>query len=411
MIATSFKLPCGLTLPNRIVKAAMTERLSGIDARANEKHVRLYQRFAEGGAGMLLTGNVLVDGRYLEAPGNVLVEDDKGIDALKSWAQAGKSRGGAMIMQINHAGRQTPRSCARHSIAPSAVPMAMRNFFSEPRAMSETDIEETIGRFAFTASVAERAGFDGVELHAAHGYLISQFLSPRVNHRRDQWGGPIENRARLLVRVTSAIRAAVSQTFAVGVKLNVGDFIAGGFEPSDALKTISLLNDAGLDFLELSGGTHEHAVSFGFKGEQETPKEAYFRHYAQAVRQVTALPLVLTGGIRSRGTMEALLQNNVCDLIGMARPLATEPDLPRKLIRGEAEQAQFISLKLPKPPRDTLAELMWRRAQLVRMANGRDPKLSIFPTLSLIRMLFEERSYAKKRAAWLRREKRISSLL
>ncbi|WP_420969088.1 NADH:flavin oxidoreductase/NADH oxidase family protein [Bradyrhizobium sp. B120] len=404
MIASNLTLPCGLTIPNRMVKAAMTEKFAGVDGHASSRHAELFKRFAEGGAGMLITGNVVVDPRYLEAPGNVFIEDDSGLVHLRRWAAAGKSTGARMIMQINHAGRQTPSSVADTSIAPSAVPLNLGKFFSTPRAMTEIEIEEVIGRFAFAASLAEKAGFDGVEIHAAHGYLISQFLSPKVNRRTDSWGGSIANRARILVRVVKSVRAAVSSNFAVGVKLNVGDFIKGGLEPEDAILVARMLDPLGVDFIELSGGTHERAVSFGFgEAEEGGASEAYFATYARRVRAATRIPLILTGGMRSAKIMREVVESGLCDLVGMARPLVIDPDLPGRLLRGDAKEAAKFSLKLPPPPRANLLELLWSREQLVRIADGKKPRLNSSPKLSLYRMLWEELGFRGRRRRYLRK--------
>ena len=402
MLSSPFRFPCGLEVPNRIAKAAMTERLAGADCRANERHARLFKAFADGGAGLLLTGNVVVDSRYLEAPGNVAVEDDRGLAELEAWAAATRSGGGAAILQLNHAGRQTPRSTAEVSVAPSAVPLTMRRFFSVPREITESEILETIERFAYAARIAERAGFSGVEVHAAHGYLFSQFLSPRVNRRTDIWGGSIENRARILVMTVRRIREVVAPGFAVGVKLNVEDFIKGGLAPEDTLQVVAMLNPLGVDFVELSGGTHEYAVAFD--GSRPTQKqEGLFFDYAAAIRKISDIPLILTGGMRTRRGMEHALSTGVCELVGMARPLALEPDLPRRLLAGEAEGARPVTLKLPPPPRGGLAELNWARVQLTRIARGARPKPSISPKLALIGMLLEERGFAKRRRAHLAR--------
>lgn len=405
MFDTPFTFPCGLTVPNRIAKASMTERLAGPDARANAGLARLYQTFADGGAGLLLTGNVIVDGRYLEAPGNVVVEDMSGLAELRAWARAGQSRGAAMIMQLNQAGRQVPRSVAAESVAPSAVPLAARRFFSTPRAMTETEILETVERFALAAAAAERAGFSGVEIHAAHGYLLSQFLSPRVNRRTDAWGGSVENRARLLLHVVRRVREVVAPSFAVGIKLNVEDYVKGGLAADEALQVGRLLDPLGIDFLELSGGTHEYPVTFDAKAAP-TAFEGFFLQHAAAMRRVCGAPLLLTGGMRSRDGMTRALTAGACDLVGMARPLALEPDLPRRLLEGRAAAARPVALNLPPPPRAALAELNWARVQLGRMARGLQPKLTLSPKLALVLMLLSDRRFSRKRRAYLARHPR-----
>jgi 2,4-dienoyl-CoA reductase-like NADH-dependent reductase (Old Yellow Enzyme family) len=403
MLSSPFRFPCGLSVPNRITKGPMTEALAGPDCRANARHIRLYQTFAEGGAGLLVTGNVVVDSRYLETPGNVVIEDDLGLPVLKEWARAAQAGGAAVIMQLSHAGRQTPRSAAKHSVAPSAVLMTNAKFFSTPREITEPEILETIERFAYAASVAERAGFAGVEVHAANGYLLSQFLSPRVNRRTDAWGGSIENRARILVRTVARIREVVSKNFAVGVKLNVEDFIKGGLAPEDALQAIRMLTPLGVDFLELSGGTHEYAAVFELGYKEPRKSEGVFLDYALAVRKVTDIPLILTGGMRTRLGMERALTIGACDLIAMARPLALEPDLPRRMLNGQADGARNFPIKLLPPPRAALSELIWTRTQLGRMSRGRKPKPKMWVKLALIKMLLQDRSFAKRRRAYLAR--------
>lgn len=400
MLSSSFRFPCGMVVPNRIAKASMTERLAGPDCHANAPLARLYRTLAQGGAGLLLTGNVLVDSRYLEAPGNVVVENEDGLAGLEAWSAAGRSAGAAVVMQLNHAGRQTPRSTASESVAPSAVPLTMSKFFSVPRQISEREIAEVIERFAFAAAVAERAGFSGVEVHAAHGYLISQFLSPRVNRRTDRWGGSIENRARLLVRVVERIKEVTSGRFAVGVKLNVEDFVKGGLSLDDAVRAVQLLDPLRIDFLELTGGTHEYAVVFDREREQREP---IFLEQALRMRDATSAPLILTGGMRTLAGMERALSSGACDMVGMARPFAAEPDLPRRLLSGQAIAARPIELDLPPPPRAALAELVWARAQLGRMARGRAPRPGMSPKWALLRMVLKDMGFARRRARHVRR--------
>ncbi len=404
LLASGFKFPCGLSVRNRIVKASMTECLAGPDGHANELHSRLYDTFAEGGAGLMLTGNVLIDSRYLEAPGNVVIENGRGLPQLVRWAAAATSRGTAVIMQLNHAGRQTPRSAARESVAPSAVPLTAGKFFSTPREITEKEILETIERFAYAAEIAERAGFSGVEVHAAHGYLFSQFLSPRVNRRADQWGGSIENRARILIRTVTRIREMVSSGFAVGVKLNVDDFIKGGLTPDDSLEVAKMLSPLGVDFIEVGGGTHEYAAAFELGYAGGVGAEGLYADYARKLRQVTSIPLILTGGLRARASMERLLSSGACDLVGMARPFAIEPDLPLRMLRGEAEGARKVDIKLLPAPRAAFSELIWARAQIRRLAMGLKPKPGMSAKWAVLGMLWRDRGFAKRQRAIKRRQ-------
>jgi 2,4-dienoyl-CoA reductase-like NADH-dependent reductase (Old Yellow Enzyme family) len=406
MLETPFRFPCGLTVSNRIVKAAMTERLADVAGRPGGAHVRLFHRLGQGGAGTLLTGNVVVDGAHLEGFGNAILEDDSALPDFVRWAVAGRAAGSAILMQLNHPGRQAMRLVTEHPLAPSAVALASR-FFAPPRALSEPEILDIIARFCTSARLAERAGFSGVELHAAHGYLLSQFLSPKVNQRTDKWGGSVENRARILLEIVDAIRAAVSSSFALGIKINAGDFIKGGLEPAEARTTLRLLDGRGIDFVEVSGGTFERNVSFGDGLSASTrQREGYFVELAQDARGATRIPLIVTGGLRSRDGMERALREGACDLIGLARPLAIEPDLPRHLLDGSAARAREIHLDVPPGPRGQLAELMWYRAQLERIAAGGEPDLRASPNRALLRIMLRDRVAAWRRRRYVNQQRR-----
>jgi 2,4-dienoyl-CoA reductase-like NADH-dependent reductase (Old Yellow Enzyme family) len=215
----------------------------------------------------------------------------------------------------------------------------------------------------------EKAGFDGVEIHAAHGYLIGQFLSPATNLRADQWGGTLENRSRFLLEIVRVIRARVRPGFAVFVKINASDFQPGGFDIDDSAHVVGLLQDEGVDLVEISGGTYESS-SGALRvrpDEPGTSKDAYFAGFAPRLRQVTSIPLALTGGLRSRAIMEALVHDGVVDLIGLARPLVEQPEAPRGLIEGTVD-----TLDLAGPPAGGASELLWYIAQFQRLANGQD---------------------------------------
>ena len=346
-------LPNGVSLKNRIVKAAMTEGLADALNRATERHVTIYRRWAEGGAGLLLTGNVMVDRRYLERPGNVAIDgpqSEEQLDALRRWSSAARDAGADIWMQISHAGRQSPKIVAAEPVAPSAVEIALPGgTFAKPRALSAAEIENVVERFVHVASVAKQTGFTGVQIHAAHGYLISEFLNPLVNQRDDAWGGSLENRARLLLTVVREVRARVGSGYPISVKLNSSDFQKGGFGPGDSLQVAEWLNEAGVDMLEISGGSYEQPAMMDIEGmearyeetkrETTRAREAYFLTYAEEMRKVARMPLMVTGGFRTRAGMEEAIRAGACDLCGIARPLCVDPDLPRRLMRGEVEAA------------------------------------------------------------------------
>lgn len=355
LLAHALKLPCGATLPNRLCKSAMTEGLSDPRLYANERHNRLYRLWSEGGIGLSITGNVQIDQRVLERPGNVAIDPaedyrpgHEGFERLRAWAQAGTVAGNHLWMQISHAGRQSPWYVARQPLAPSEVQLDLMGNYRRPRALTEAEILDFIRRFADVARVAREAGFTGVQIHSAHGYLLSSFLSPVTNVRTDAWGGPLANRARFLLETLRAVRKAVGADFPVGVKLNSDDFRRGGFAFEDCLQLVDWLNAESVDLLEVSGGTYEQPKLLGFEGRAEdavpmrastAKREAYFLEYAAAIRKVARMPILMPGGFRSRAAMEAALASGDVDVIGLARPLCTEPELPRRFLDGSAETA------------------------------------------------------------------------
>jgi 2,4-dienoyl-CoA reductase-like NADH-dependent reductase (Old Yellow Enzyme family) len=348
-IESPLALPCGVVLKNRLCKAALTEGIADPLNRANPRLSNLYSRWGAGGSGLLITGNVQVDRRYLERPGNMAVDGNGGLDALADLARAGSAGGAQVWMQINHPGRQTPIYLNPHPVAPSAVPLAFDDFngirFGAPRALTGAEVEDIVRRFAHVAAAARACGFTGVQVHAAHGYLLSEFLSPLANQRTDRWGGPLENRARLLLEVVRAVRAVVGPALAVSVKLNSSDFQKGGFSHEDCLRVVGWLDEAGVDLLELSGGNYEQPSMGGAESDTDVlpvkastrAREAYFLAYAESVRRaVRNTPLMVTGGFRSRAAMDAALAEGAADVIGLGRPLCSDSDIPGALLDRSA---------------------------------------------------------------------------
>lgn len=380
LLAQTLTLPCGQVLKNRLAKSAMSEALGTTDNHVTEGLVSLYRCWAQGGTGLLITGNVMVDRRALGEPNNVALEDDSDMPLLKRWAAAGNSNGAQCWVQLNHPGRQAPKGLNAETLSPSAVPFlpALQAFFGPPRALLESEIEQLIQRFARSAALVKQAGFSGVQIHGAHGYLVSQFLSPLTNQRTDQWGGSAENRRRFVLEVYRAIRAAVGAEFAVGIKLNSADFQRGGFTEEESLEVIRALQAEGIDLIELSGGTYEApAMSDKQRHSESTLKrEAYFLEFAEKVRDVVKVPLMVTGGFRSLTGMGAALQSAALDLVGLGRSLAVEPDLPNRLLAGQEprHQVQTIRTGIGAIDRMALMEVVWYSRQLRRMARGRPTK-------------------------------------
>ena len=355
LLAQPLTLPCGATLPNRLSKAAMTEGLATAQGVPTPELERLYGIWSDGGAGMLLSGNIQIDRDHLERPGNVIVDSEPNPEmqaALASWAKAATRNGNHFWAQISHAGRQTQKIINKTPKAPSAVKLGLPGGqFGEPVALTAEEIAEIVRRFAVGAAAVKAAGFTGVQVHSAHGYLFSQFLSPRSNLRTDQYGGTLANRARALLDAVAAVRKAVGPDFPVSVKLNSADFQKGGFDFEDSLQVVQWLEQAGVDLIEISGGTYEQPKLLGLQGMEEEEKqevaestmvrEAYFVDFALAMQKKVSIPLMVTGGFRQRLAMEQALESGSADVVGLGRPMCVMTDAPKQLMAGLDELPRF----------------------------------------------------------------------
>lgn len=382
VLGESLQLPCGAVLKNRLAKSAMSEAMAGRDGAPNEELARLYARWADGGLGLCITGNVMVDRRYLGEPGNVWIEDESQLAAFTRWAQAGTRNGTALWMQLNHPGKQSPKGLNRENVAPSAIPFRadLAPFFATPRELRGEEIEDIVRRFGTAAAVAQKAGFSGVQIHGAHGYLVGQFLSPHHNRRTDQWGGTPQNRRRFVLAVLAEIRRRVGPGFPVGIKLNSADFQRGGFTEEESLDTIRALAAAGIDLIEISGGTYEAPAMTGVKQEPQKDstrqREAYFMDFAEKARAAVDVPLMLTGGFRSLRGMAGAITGGAVDLVGLARSLVLETDLPNRVLAGDEprEQVRPITTGIKRIDRMGLMEITWYTRQLQRIGRGHEPQ-------------------------------------
>jgi 2,4-dienoyl-CoA reductase-like NADH-dependent reductase (Old Yellow Enzyme family) len=401
---SALPLRSGGRLCNRIAKAAMEEGMAGGSQLPDERLASLYRRWGAGGAGLLITGNVMVQAEALTGPGGVVFDDRAPLEPFARWAEAGKSGGAAIWMQISHPGRQVPAQMPGVVWGPSAVAVELGKHskrFGRPVAMTEEQLGATVRRFATTASLAERVGFDGVEIHAAHGYLISQFLSPLVNRRSDEWGGRLENRARLLLDVVRAVRAAVSTSFAVAVKLNSADFQRGGFEADDAKRVIAMLEPLGVDLVELSGGSYESPAMTGRPVDGRTAaREAYFLDLAAELAKTSPLPLMLTGGISCRETAEAVLASGVA-MIGMGTAIAVTPDLPDRWRSGREAGERLEPVAWSDKTLASAASMALVRHQMRRITRGKDPSGKTHPLHALACDQRAQRRALGRYRAWL----------
>ncbi|KAM5352765.1 hypothetical protein ACJ41O_005487 [Fusarium nematophilum] len=377
-------LPCGLTFPNRLIKAALTEQMSDREALPTpDQFTRSYGAWADGGWGMILTGNVQVDERYMGGPDdtaiNMSLPEEKVIDAYRTFATACRRNGTPAIMQINHPGRQSPmgagtRSLWSKTLAPSAIPLDIGSdlisrlaaclIFGTPKEMTVADIEDVVQRFANAARIAAEAGFDGVQIHAAHGYLLAQFLSAKTNRRTDAYGGSTTARAKIVVDIIHAMRAVVPEKFCIGMKFNSVDHQSdqpaeSSPELQECLEQIAIISEVGLDFLEVSGGTYENPTMMGEspntppRSEKTAARESFFLDFAREMRaKLPDMPLIVTGGFRTRAGMEAALKEGACDMIGIGRPSILNPSLPVNTILSKevkSEDAKVYVRRIQTP--------------------------------------------------------------
>ena len=401
---SSLTLPNGAVVPNRVAKAAMEENMADADHAPSAGLLSLYRAWAKGGAGLIITGNVMVDARAMTGPGGVVLEDDRHLDRFRAWAEAGRAGGAQFWMQINHPGRQAPASLGQQTVAPSALSLdlgALSGQFAPPREMTAADIADVERRFVASAVLAERAGFTGVEVHAAHGYLISQFLSPLSNKRTDRWGGSLENRARLLLDIVRAIKAAVRPGFAVAVKLNSADFQRGGFSPEDARAVVEMLGGLGVDLVELSGGSYEAPAMMGAARDDRTlAREAYFLEFARDIATVATMPLMVTGGIRRREVAEKVVDSGVA-IAGIATALAIDPDLPKKWRAGQGGVPMLKPITWKNKPLASSAHMAAVKYQLTRLSRRRPTSPGISPVWALACSQLESRRRARQYRRWI----------
>ncbi|MBE7411698.1 MAG: NADH:flavin oxidoreductase/NADH oxidase family protein [Leptospiraceae bacterium] len=372
------KLPCGAVLKNRIGKSAMSENMANKDHKINQKFIHLYKRWAYGGAGLLLTGNIMIDSKALGEPRNVVFEKENIDPLLKDWANSGKENNTHFWTQLNHPGKQAPKFLSKSPVAPSAIPFRspLNKAFSTPRELTEKEIYEIIERFTFAAKLSKDSGFSGVQIHGAHGYLVSQFLSPKHNIREDDWGGTPKKRMRFVSKLYESIRKEVGKNFPVGIKLNSADFQRGGFTKHESMEVVEYLSSEGMDLIEISGGTYESPVMMGeTKKESTKEREAYFLDYCEEVRKKVKTPLMLTGGFRSLETMNKAIQSGVCDLIGLGRSIVIQPEFPNDLLSGKNIKSMVKPLSTGIKILDSIIplEITWYTEQIHRIGKGLNP--------------------------------------
>ena len=387
-LSDSLVINTNCTLKNRIAKSALSEQLSDRNHNPTDELIKLYSRWAEGGAGLLITGNVMLNHDSIAEPKNIVLNEYSDLARFKLWAKSAKQNGTRCFMQLNHPGRQIPNFLSVSPKAPSEVAMkgTMRLGFNKPKALSTTEIRGIISRFAYSAELAKECGFDGVQIHGAHGYLVNQFLSPLHNQRTDEWGGSSENRMRFVIEVCRAIRAKVGDKFPIAIKLNSTDAQAGGYTEDDAIKVAKRLIEEGIDLIEVSGGNYE---SQAMMGDEKTLADGrgYFSHFAEQLKTLGDVPIMVTGGLRNKQFINESIKNGKFELAGLGRPFALDPNLPQKLLSNSNESippTPYIKSGVGFLDRLLIINITWYEQQLAQLGKGYPSRPQLSPWISML---------------------------
>lgn len=404
-ISDQFVFANGAISKNRLFKSAMSEQLGTLEHNPSQGLINVYKQWAAGGCGILVSGNIMVNRQHLGEPKNVVLDEQSDLSLFTAWAAAATANDTQFWAQLNHPGKQIPSFLNKEPVAPSAISLGrgLEKAFATPRALTIAEIEQTIDQYATAAKLAKQTGFTGVQIHGAHGYLVSQFLSPRHNQRQDEWGGSLDNRMRFVLAVYAAIREQVGDDFPVAIKLNSADFMDGGFTEDESMQVVQALAKAGIDLVEISGGTYESPEMAKDSPKATTRKrEAFFLDYAEKVRQLVDIPLAVTGGFRSTEGMNAALATGAMDFIGIARPMAVEPDMPKQAMTNNRYNIELPILSTGIKGLDKLAahNIYWYENQLWRMAKNKapDPKMSPWKSFGMTMLNNGQYALRKRRA-------------
>ncbi|CAK4031087.1 NADH-dependent flavin oxidoreductase [Lecanosticta acicola] len=353
----------GKTARNRFLKAPMTERLchwnehgQPISVRGfpSKEYKHLYRRWGQGEIGMIVSGNTMIRYDAVEAYGNPILQDDHDgrVETYREMTSLAKAHGSLIVAQLSHPGRQGPKALNPHPVSASDVQLQKHwagNEFARPTPLTIPDIKEIVRQFGETAYLCHQAGFDGVQVHCAHGYLLAQFLALTTNTRDDEYGGSFENRSRIIFDIIDEIHRRVTDaSFIICVKVNSVEFQPGGQTPEDCRNLCQKLEEARVDFIDLSGGTFE-GRAFEHKKESTKARESYFIEFAELIRPLlTKTRLYVTGGFRTASGMVSAINASACDGIGIARPLAAEPYLCKEILEGKVTGAIENLMPVPK---------------------------------------------------------------
>ncbi|RDE25221.1 oxidoreductase [Motiliproteus coralliicola] len=364
-LGQSLRLPCGAILKNRLLKSAMSDSLADGKGNATLEQARLYERWAEGGVALSIIGEVQVDPRYPEKPGNLVLGPNTNRQALSELAARGSINDTHIWPQIGHAG-----ALAAPLISQPKGPSALRVGSFSCAGMSLSEIQQLPAVYTNAALLTKAVGFSGLQLHAGHGFLLSQFLSPLFNRRQDQYGGSVDARARVIVDIIEKVRGAVGPHFPIGIKINSSDQLEGGLSQQEALEVIGILDRTSIDLIEISGGTYFPGATSSSDAATDGP---YFIDFASQAKQLTKIPIVTTGGFKNRPQAVAALGSGETDMIGMARALALNPSLARQWLKPTADEVHFPRFNTTPPGGITA----WYTMRLTALAKDNEDNFSM----------------------------------
>jgi len=383
------ELPCGTVLKNRLIKSAMSDSLGDGAGNPTEPQMRLYERWADGGVALALIGEVQTQPYYPEKPGNLVLANGVDLSALGELARRGSANSAHIWPQLGHAGALSYAPISRPK-GPSAL--HIDDYRCEELPLDE--IRELPASYESAARLAKDAGFGGVQIHAGHGFLLSQFLSPLFNRRTDPYGGSIEKRFRIIREVIDEIRTAIGPAMAAGIKINSTDQLVGGLTTEDALEVVQLLDQTSIDLIEISGGTYFPGAASSSDGTASSGP--YFSEFARSAKDVTSVPVAVTGGFKTRSDAISVLESGRADAVGIARALALDPALADMWLSEDGGEVTFPRFKAPAPG----AVTAWYSMRLTALGEGAENDFDMTAADAL--SVYNKRDEARC-ATWRRR--------
>ncbi len=366
------ELPSGVILKNRLIKSAMSDSLGDGTGNPTEAQIRLYERWAEGGAALSLIGEVQTSPLYPEKPGNLVLTPDIDMTALKALAKRGSSNGAHIWPQLGHAG-----ALSHQPISTPKGPSHLDVEGLQSEGMSLADIHALPAAYAKAAKIAQEAGFTGVQIHAGHGFLFSQFLSPLFNKRSDAYGGPVKNRFRVIHEVIEEVRAAVGSSFPIGIKINSTDKLVGGLTEEDAFDVIRAIDQTSIDLIDISGGTYFPGAASSSDGVSTTGP--YFINFAEHTKTLTSIPIATTGGFETRGQAVQAVESGHTDAVSLARSMALNPNLANIWLSDAGGDPEFPVFDAP--PRGGVTA--WYSMLLTALGEDSESRFTLTPTQAI----------------------------